>query len=79
MLEAFEVRSSSLKLMIMITHIKGCKYPILTYGQFFSQRVPHTSYSSHFFGMFKYMLASYSSNIVLEETNLTPITYCLFS
>ena len=45
-----------LKLMIMITHIKMMQMPILTYGQCFSQKVPHTSYASHFFGMFKDML-----------------------
>ena len=62
MLEVCEVRSSFLKLMMMITHIKLMQIPYLDiwsmiyYLLLISQQVPHTSYSGHFFEMFKDML-----------------------
>ena len=54
MLEVCEVRSSFVKLMIMITRIKMMQIPYLIIAPL--NKLPHTSYSSHFFRMFKDML-----------------------
>ena len=61
---------SFLKLMIIIEHIKMMETPYLDiyYGQCFSGRVPHTSYSKSFFWILR-------DNTVLEENNLLLIMY----
>ena len=48
--------------LTMIEHIKRCQYPILTYGQSFSDQDPHTI-----------QVTWASSNTFLEENNLPPL------
>ena len=61
--------------LIMIEHIKVMQIPILTYGQCFSDQYPHTIQVT----CFGYSKPCASSNPFLEENNLSPIIYRLFS